>query len=96
MTAFSVGIGDTTSLASSTESTLLTALRAADANGARTRLFGCEPLSALPNYPIKACNGADVACDMVATARTADGLIISTRRSDEDQRVGGPRLADAR
>ena len=73
-----VGIGGTVRSPSSSERVLSLALAAAEASGARTRLFGGEILSRLPIY-----NPADGAEPperraLVEAVREADGLIVAT------------------
>lgn len=73
-----VGIGGTVRSPSSSERVLTTALAAAEAAGARVRLFGGEPLSRLPIY-----NPADPGeppdrLALVEAVREADGVIVAT------------------
>jgi FMN reductase len=73
-----VGIGGTVRTPSSSERVLSLALAAAEALGARTRLFGGESLSRLPIY-----NPADPGeppdrLALVEAVREADGVIVAT------------------
>lgn len=82
MKPFIIGIGGTTSNASSTENALQIALRAAEARGARTRMFGCDMLSVLPHYASGACDRSEAARELVSEVRAADGLIIASPHQD--------------
>lgn len=78
MTPFIVGIGGTTSPGSSTESAITLALEAAQDQGAHTRPFGGEALSALPHYAAGAVERSDVARELVTAVREADGLVVAS------------------
>lgn len=73
-----VGIGGTTGGSSSTEHALRAALRAAEAAGARTRLFGGDDLARLPHYNPKQPHRTDGERDLVETVRAARGLIVAS------------------
>jgi FMN reductase len=73
-----VGIGGTTGGPSSTEHALRAALRAAEAAGARTRLFGGDDLARLPHYNPKQPHRTGDERDLVETVRAASGLIIAS------------------
>jgi FMN reductase len=73
-----VGIGGTTRPGSTSERTLVKALAAAEALGARTRLFGGVQLSRIPIYdPATAGDSAELQ-DMLDGVRQADGVIIAS------------------
>jgi FMN reductase len=73
-----VGIGGTVRSPSSSERVLGLALAAAEAAGARTKLFGGEILSRLPIYnPTDAAEPPERAA-LVEAVREADGLIVAT------------------
>ncbi|MGH6957672.1 MAG: NADPH-dependent FMN reductase [Caulobacteraceae bacterium] len=73
-----VGIGGTVRTPSSSERVLGLALAAAEAAGARTKLFGGEVLSRLPIYnPADPGEPAERAA-LVQAVREADGLIVAT------------------
>ena len=73
-----VGIGGTTGGASSTEHALRIALAAAEAAGARTRLFGGDALALLPHYNPKAPARTQEEVELVEAVRGASGLIIAS------------------
>ena len=73
-----VGIGGTTSSGSSTERALVIALETAVAQGARVRLFDGPALASLPHYTFTAAAESDLAQDLVAAVRAADGVIIAS------------------
>jgi len=75
---FIVGIGGTTGAGSTTECALTVALDAACREGARVRLFGGADLAALPHYATDAAASSDIAKEMVAAMRAADGLIVAS------------------
>jgi FMN reductase len=77
-TPFIVGIGGTTSPASSTEQALAHALRSAENHGARTKLFGGADIVMLPHYAYGAAQGHEGARALVEAIREADGLIIAS------------------
>lgn len=73
-----VGIGGTVSPGSSTEQAVMLALAAAQAQGARTRLFGGAALAALPHYRYGALAQSEEARALVQAVREADGLVIAS------------------
>jgi FMN reductase len=75
---FIVGIGGTTNPGSSTERALGVALRAAEADGARVRLFDGPSLASLPHYAPGAADQSDAGRALVAAVREADGVIIAS------------------
>lgn len=75
---FIVGIGGTTRASSTTEQALRTALLAAEAAGARTRLFGGAELMCQPIYDPQDESGRALRMELVEAVRQADGLIIAS------------------
>ena len=75
---FIVGIGGTTNPGSSTERALTVALEAAREAGAQVRQFDGPSLSSLPHYAPGAVDRSDVARELVAAVRAADGVIIAS------------------
>lgn len=75
---FIVGIGGTTSPGSSTERALQVALRAAEAAGARVRLFDGPSLASLPHYAPGVVGATGGGRELVEAVRAADGLIIAS------------------
>lgn len=74
---FIVGLGGTVRPDSSSESALRVALDAAEATGARTRLFGADALAALPMYdPTRAVTPP--ASHLLTALREADGVILAS------------------
>jgi FMN reductase len=73
-----VGIGGTTRAASSTERALNLALRGAEAEGARTRLFGGTFLHSLPHYAPENDARSDEQIQLIEAVREADAVIIAT------------------
>ena len=73
-----IGIGGTALPNSSTEQALRVALDAAEAAGARTRIFGGAVLAGLPHYLTPACITSEDGKALVAAAREADGVIIAS------------------
>ncbi len=73
-----VGIGGTTAPGSSTERALELALAAAEAEGARVRLFGGAEIGALPHYAHGALQGSDGARALVTAVREANGVVIAS------------------
>lgn len=73
-----VGIGGTTRAASSTERALAFALRAAEAAGAHTRLFGGTFLHSLPHYAPEQPARTDEQRELIEAVRRADAVIIAT------------------
>jgi FMN reductase len=72
-----VGIGGTTRANSSTERALAGALRAAEALGARTRLFGAKAID-LPMFAPEKADRTQAARQFVEEIRRADGLILAS------------------
>lgn len=72
-----VGIGGTDRAASSSERALAAALAAAEARGARTRLFGAAQLD-LPMYSPGAAERTHAAHALVDALAHADGLIVAS------------------
>jgi FMN reductase len=77
-TPYIVGIGGTTSPGSSTEQALQLALAAAEAEGARVRLFGGAEIGGLPHYAYGALEASEGGRELVKAVREADGLIIAS------------------
>jgi FMN reductase len=75
---FIVGIGGTTNPGSSTERALTVALDAAREAGAMVRLFDGPSITSLPHYAPGALDRSEVARELVAAVRAADGLIIAS------------------
>jgi FMN reductase len=75
---FIVGIGGTTNPGSSTERALGVALQAAEADGARVRLFDGPSLAALPHYAPGVADMSETGRALVAAVREADGIIIAS------------------
>ena len=75
---FILGIGGTTSPISSTEMALAISLKAAEAAGAETELFGSDRLMALPHYRSDPAGLNQTGKDLVALVRRADGFLISS------------------
>jgi len=73
-----VGIGGTLREGSSTERTLMAALAAAEAAGARTRLLGGAFLSGLPIYNPKPGSATEAQLALAEAVREADGVIVAT------------------
>lgn len=73
-----VGIGGTTVPGSSTERALAIALRAAEAAGLRTRIFGGDVLARLPHYTPRAEDRTGAEDDFVAAVREASGIILAS------------------
>ena len=73
-----VGLGGGIGAASSTEQALELALEAAAKDGARTKLFGGNALSALPLYLTIGASGSVEAGEMIASIRVADGVIVAS------------------
>jgi FMN reductase len=73
-----VGIGGAVGGASSTEHASRAALRAAEAAGVDTRLFGGEELARLPHYNPKQPQRTDDEQELVDAVRKARGLIIAS------------------
>jgi FMN reductase len=73
-----VGIGGTVRTPSSSERALALALAAAEAAGARTKLFGGEVLSRLPIYNPADPGEPPERSALVEAVREADGVIVAT------------------
>lgn len=73
-----VGIGGTTRAGSSSEKALQIALKAAEAGGAQTRLYGGAFLAKLPVFDPKPGNETPEQLELAAAVKEADGIIIST------------------
>jgi FMN reductase len=73
-----VGIGGTTRAGSTSERVLALALKAAEAKGARTELFGGEILAKLPLFNPEVAAASPEREALVAAVRAADGLIIAS------------------
>jgi FMN reductase len=73
-----VGIGGTVRAGSSSERTLAAALAAAEAAGARTRLFGGEVLARMPIYNPAEPGEHPERNELVEAVREADGVIVCT------------------
>jgi|GEM_PF-154914 FMN reductase len=73
-----VGIGGTTRAASSTERALRVALNGAEAEGARTRLFGGTFLHSLPHYAPEHKERTEAQIELIEAVREADAVIIGT------------------
>ncbi|MBV8592692.1 MAG: NAD(P)H-dependent oxidoreductase [Caulobacteraceae bacterium] len=75
---FIVGIGGTVRPNSSSEKALARALEAAEALGARTRLFGGAFLSRLPHYNPHDPTVSEEETEYLEAVRACDGLIVAT------------------
>jgi FMN reductase len=75
---FVVGLGGVAGTSSSTERALAIALKAVEARGVETRMFGGDFLGALPMYLPKAASRTPDELDFVEAVRRADGLIIAS------------------
>jgi FMN reductase len=73
-----VGVGGTTRPGSTSERVLVKALEAAEARGARTRLFGGALLSQIPIYDPATADGSPEMQALIEGVREADGVIICT------------------
>lgn len=73
-----VGIGGTTRPNGSTEKALRLALRSAEDEGATTTLFDGPDLARLPMYAPEVPDRVEVAHELVAALRDADGVIIGS------------------
>ena len=73
-----VGIGGTIRAGSTTETALICSLRAAEALGAETRLFGGEFLAKLPIFDPRPCEATPEQMELVEAVRAADGVIVAT------------------
>jgi FMN reductase len=77
-TPFIVGIGGAHNVGSSTEQALILALKAAEAAGARTQMFGGGALLRLPHYLAPGTAESSDGQELVAAIRAADGVIIAS------------------
>jgi FMN reductase len=75
---FIVGIGGTVRAGSTTETAMICALKACEALGARTRLFGGEFLATLPIFDPRPGEATPQQADLVEAVRAADGFIIGS------------------
>jgi FMN reductase len=73
-----VGIGGTVRAGSTTERALAVALRAAEAAGAETRLFGGEFLAKLPIFDPRPGQITPEQSELAGAVRAADGVIVAT------------------
>ena len=73
-----LGIGGTTSPGSSTERALSIALKAAEAEGMRTRLIGGEFLARLPLYTPNLHDRTPEEHDFVAAIRECSGVLVAS------------------
>jgi FMN reductase len=73
-----VGIGGTIRAGSTTEMALICSLRAAEAQGAETRLFGGEFLARLPIFDPRPGEATPEQMELVEAVRSADGIIIGS------------------
>ena len=73
-----IGIGGTTRRESSSERSLAKALQAAEALGARTRLFGGAVLTKIPIYDPSTADNSPELQQLLDGVRAADGVIIAT------------------
>jgi FMN reductase len=73
-----VGIGGTTRAGSTSERVLALALKAAEAKGARTEMFGGELLARLPLFNPQEDQSSAERDALVDAVRRADGLIIAS------------------
>jgi FMN reductase len=75
---FIVGIGGTIRAGSTTETALVCSLKACEAAGARTRLFGGEFLATLPIFDPRPGETTPQQAELVEAVRAADGFIIGS------------------
>jgi len=75
---FIVGIGGTVRGGSTTELALVRSLRACEAAGARTQLFGGEFLAGLPLYDPRPAEVTPQQAELVAAVRASEGVIVAT------------------
>jgi FMN reductase len=73
-----IGIGGTVRAGSSTERALITALRAAQAAGAETKLFGGEFLAKLPPFDPRVGKATPEQAELAEAVRAADGVIVAS------------------
>ncbi len=77
-TPFIVGVGGTPRAGSSTERALSIALRAAEAAGARTKMFGGPFLESLPHFNPGPAGPSAEQAELTEAIRLADGIILAT------------------
>ena len=75
---FIVGLGGTVRSPSTSERALAKAMAAAEAAGARTRMFGGEYLARMPIYNPSDPGLHDERSDFLEAVRLADGVIVAT------------------
>lgn len=73
-----VGLGGTVRAGSSTERALAVALKAAEAAGAETRLFGGEFLARLPIFDPRPGSTTPEQTELAEAIRAADGVIVAS------------------
>lgn len=73
-----VGIGGSTRPGSSTERALCLALKAAEAAGARTTIFGGPFLARLPIYAVEKSERSPEQLQFIEAVRASDGIIVAT------------------
>jgi FMN reductase len=73
-----VGIGGTIRAGSTTETALICSLKAAEAAGAQTRLFGGEFLAGLPIFDPRPSEVTPAQVELVEAVRAADGFIVAS------------------
>jgi len=73
-----LGIGGTIRAGSTTETALICSLKAAEALGAETRLFGGEFLAKLPIFDPRPGDPTPEQMELVEAVRRADGVIIAS------------------
>jgi FMN reductase len=73
-----VGLGGTVKQGSSTEQALQIALAEARVAGADTVMFGGEQLCGLPHYGVPGASTSQIAVQLIAELRRADGLIVAS------------------
>jgi FMN reductase len=73
-----VGIGGTIRSGSSTETALIASLRAAEALGAETRLFGGDFLAKLPIFDPRPTDPTAEQLELAEAVRRCDGVIIAS------------------
>lgn len=73
-----VGIGGTVRAGSATERALAMCLRLAEANGARTQLFGGVFLAKLPAFDPRPGTTTAEQIELAEAVRAADGIIVAT------------------
>jgi len=73
-----VGIGGSTRVGSTTERALCLALKAAEAAGAQTALFGGPFLARLPIYTPEKSERSSEQMEFIEAVRASDGIIVAT------------------